>query len=475
MPTPEPTPGRLNPWRYIGGGLVIVTGAIVLIPFFALSNYSFPAADDFCYAQNFIAENSFLALWRHSLNWSGRYFSYLLQGSYPNWFGLFESYRFIAPVLLVLTYAAALALVSQLLGSRSSWFLKGVLALAFLLAYLLGMPEPASGFYWMAGAFTYQVGNIILLVVLAMCVKSLSGESDTGRYSFAFFGLAIVAGAGTNETTMLVIFGIMHIATLLAWILRKRLTPWAWLLSLTYICFLIVYFSPGNESRVAAFPNAHDISYALARCLYFGSVLMIQWLEQPLFWVYLALLFIASVFALPAHSLRIPLWLILVMLAGTLALPFVALFPAWWSMGGPAPERTINVIYFLFLLSASCAVILSAMKVGSYPAFGKDGMGGRVSFVVLCICFSFLCLTNPTYTRARADWNEFADGYRETWELRLEMLGAQNPEQDFALPALPRNLPETIHFVDIKPDPKDWRNECFANFVGARSVRTVIE
>jgi hypothetical protein len=456
--------------RHIGCGVLLIVCLIILAPFLALSSSSFPAADDFCYAQNFVVEDLFSAMWRHYLNWSGRYFSYFLQGVYPLWLGMFESYRFIAPTLLVLGFLAMLFLTSQVFRAPGQWMLKGTIAAALLVTYLLGMPSTATGFYWLAGAITYQTGNILLLVMLAICIKLISGETPPRTTWIVTLGVVIVAGAGSNETSMLAILATIHIAFFLAWRLGRSVRPWLCLLALAYLCFLVVFLSPGNDTRVTAFPHAHDLLYALARASHFGATQLLQWLEQPLFWIYLALLFTGASRLMPACTGSAPL----IIIAGltTLIIPFAGLFPSWWSMGGPAPDRTVNVVYLLFLLSASCATLLLA----TFPRKNISQISSDIPFgiciLTICLCFSVLGLRHPTYVLAVSDLEQRAGPYRETWERRTELFASAQANNELLLPPLLAEPPATIHFDDIRNDPTDWRNACLANYIGVNSVST---
>ena len=151
---------RLRRWSWLLLVLLSVTlhllkVAQLLLIFVALGFYAYPAADDFCMASGVNNHGLFAYLWQHYLEWSGRYSANALYAVYPLVVDMFDGYRYIPAIVIVALFAASAYLLSTLFAVR---FLSAPVLLAaavFVCVYLLGMLSPASGLYWMAGAYTY--------------------------------------------------------------------------------------------------------------------------------------------------------------------------------------------------------------------------------------------------------------------------------------------------------------------------------
>ncbi|NIV73699.1 MAG: hypothetical protein GWN37_02355 [Gammaproteobacteria bacterium] len=452
----------------LGACALVISAAAALTPFIELAGYSFPAADDYCLAVIFSRDDPLRALWGIYLGWSGRYFSIFLHSNYPNWFGMFEGYRYIAYVLLAGTFVAAAFAGAQALRMPFLRLTNLSLAAAFLTLFVLTTPQVSTAFYWLAGAFTYQLGNILLLIVLALCIQALKNAGQVRTY--VLLGLALTAAIGCNEINMLTVFALLHLVTLLAWRSGRSLRPWLAMLALTYLSSALVYFAPGNATRLAAFPHGGDLMYSLSRCWHFGRVLLGEWTREPLFWIFLAFTFL-SVAAVSSRPTRASsAFLTSLIAATTVIIPFVLLFPPWWSTGGMPPDRTVNTIYFIFLLSATSAAMLAGGYFGPHLQSAREETRS-LCLAALCIGFSWLSLDHPMLGKAREDRLTRAPEYRAVWLRRLEIVAEGDSSSEQTVPALPYPRPNSIHFIDLSTHPDDWGNACFADYMGIKSVR----
>ena len=381
---------------------------------------------------------------------------------------MYDGYRYVAYVLLVGTFVAAAFAAAQALRMPLLRLTNISLAAAFLALFLLSAPQVSTAFYWLAGAFTYQLGNILLMIALALCIKAMTNPGP--RHTYVLLGVAITAAIGCNEINMLAVFALLHLVTLLVWRNGLSLRPWFIMLGLTYLSSAVVYFAPGNATRLAEFAHGGDLMYSLSRCWHFGRVLLSEWTREPLFWIFLTFSFV-SVAAVSSRPTRTASVFPLVLVASvTVTIPFVLLFPPWWSTGGMPPERTVNAIYFIFLLSATSA----AMLAGGF--FGPRLLKARVEtrslcLTALCLGFSWLSIDHPMLSEAREDWLTRAPEYRAVWLRRLDTLAEGDAISEHTVPALPYPRPNSIHFIDLSTNPNDWRNACFADYMGVESVR----
>ena len=235
--------------------LVAVCFAVLLV-FILLAQYAQPSSDDFCMASGVNDYGLMTQLWNHYLEWSGRYTGNALYAAYPLVTDLFEGYRYIPAIVIVALFLATAFFLSTLF-SIAIYALPVLLAsLCFVCVYLLGMMSPASGLYWMAGAFTYQTANALFLVMLGLMLRLHKRQINSSKYFmlFSVLLLVVVTAIGANETTMLAITAMV----LLGVLIRVRsgrtiLWPWMVILAISLVCFDVVYFSPGNAIRAADF------------------------------------------------------------------------------------------------------------------------------------------------------------------------------------------------------------------------------
>ena len=388
-------PARLAPY------LVLAASLAVLLVFILLAQYAHPSSDDFCMASGVRAEGLFTHLWNHYLEWSGRYSGNALYAVYPLFFDLFDGYRYIPVIVIAALFLATAFFLSTLFATRLRSRAVVLASLCFVSVYLLGMLSPASGLYWMAGAFTYQTANVLLLVALALMLRLADRQRRGENFLpvWAVLLVVVVIAIGANETSMLAFTAL----ALLAATLQLRggwniLWPWLVVLAVSLLCFAVVYFAPGNDVRAADFPLRHDFSRSIRGSLNVGAKTLWIWLSNPV-WILASLLAPFAFMRLHEQSTRrvnVPIaWIALLMLC-TLAMPFVLQFPAWWSMGGWPPARTLDAVYFLFheeleaLARATDPSPLADLAVGG----GEGRCDSRLSRVrtPACACMAGLPL-----------------------------------------------------------------------------------
>ncbi len=460
--------------------LLIAVCLAVLLVFILLAQYAHPSSDDFCMASGVNDHGLARHLWDHYFEWSGRYSGNALYAVYPVIFGLFDGYRFI-PLLVILALFLATALLLSTLF-RSGFFARPVLlsALGFVCVYLLGLMSPASSLYWMAGALTYQTANVLFLVTLALMIRLARRQENSTSYSvlFAVLLLVIAVAIGANETSMLALTAV----SLLGFFIHMRsgwsiLKPWLVILVIALVCFSIVYFSPGNAIRAADFPLRHDLSRAISGSLSVGLKILWIWLSNPVLIVASLLtpfavsrLLQLSNRQLSGESFTVSKSLIAALLLCTFALPVVLQFPAWWSMGGWAPARTLDAIYFLFLVCWYSTIAAFTVRY-----LGEDKTNPlmqpyhpliAVSLLVLAGLFSFAALESKAYRLAKTDLFDLARPYHEYLQQRYDLIHqAQASGKHYLIVAdYQRELPRSIFFNDIMHDPEHWRNACYADY-----------
>ena len=470
----------------IAPALLIAVCLAVVVVFMLLSQYAHPSSDDFCMASGVNKHGLFAYLWQHYLEWSGRYSANALYALYPLVFDMFNGYRYIPAIVIATLFAASAYLLSTLFVTR---FLSApvlLTAAVFVCVYLLGMLSPASGLYWMAGAYTSQTANVLFLVSLALMLRLARRQKQARPYAatLSILLLVVVIAVGANETSMLALTVVALLTVLLhlrsGWAL---MSPWLLLLVVVLACFAIVYYSPGNEIRAAEFPLRHDISRSITGSFSIGLKVLWMWISSPV-------LIVASLLTplVLSRLVRSPGWklhgarfkptavLIAALVMCTLALPIVLQFPAWWSMGGWPPPRTVDAIYFLFLVSwfMTIGVITFRFLTGrDSESSAQPGSWSAVSMLLLTVLFSVAVVENRVFENARADLFKHARPYDEYLQTRYRQIARAMASQqlDLVVADYKREYPRTIYFNDIMYDVDHWRNACYADYFGLATIR----
>lgn len=461
--------------------LLFVSCLAIVIIFILLAQHAQPSSDDFCMASGVNKSGLIRHLWEHYFEWSGRYTGNALYAVYPVIFDLFGAYKFIPALLLPALLTATAFFLSTVfritLFCRFVW----LVSFCFVCIFLLGLMSPASSLYWMAGAFTYQTANILLLVLLGLMIQLVDRQHESKNYTHLLAVLLIIMALaiGTNETSMLALTGlslfmlIFHVRSG-----RAKLKPWLAIFLLALACFSIVYLSPGNTVRAADFPLRHDLARSVKGSLAVGFSILWIWVSNPLLIVssLLAPFAIAKLDRLSDRALTVSRMNIIILAAITLMIPLVLQFPAWWSMGGWPPARTVDVIYFLFLVCwyiTVGAISLHYLHSGKWKLLKQAESSIRsIVIILLSLAFTVTAIGGKSYQLALNDLLHHARPYHEYLNARYQQIeqAKANDAAYLVVPDYHRQLPRTIYFNDIMHNPEHWRNVCYADYFGLQKV-----
>ncbi len=465
---------RLSPWL-----LVAICFAVVLV-FFSLAPYAHPSTDDICMADGIRREGLLAHLWHHYSEWSGRYSGNALYGVYPLIFGMFDGYRFIPVFMVVSLFVASAFLLSSVFGSKMVDRCVLLSALCFVCVYLLGMISPASGLYWMAGALSYQTANVLLLVALGLMLRLRERQRRSEKYSGLFvILLAVMAIAiGYNETSMVALTAMAALFLLLH-LRSSRAIVWPWVVVFvtTLVCFGVVYFSPGNAIRAAAFPLRHDLPRALSGSLDVGLRILGIWVSNPVLLAstLLSPFAISRLYRSSGRTFAVTKSQIVLAGLCTLSIPVVFQFPAWWAMGGWAPARTIDAAYFVFLLgwfmTTGAITVYYLRDARANPALRTSY--AAVVMLAASVLFTLAVLGSDSYRLARSDLARRAGPWDAYMQQRYALIreAVAGGRLSLVVPDFDMPYPRTIYFNDIMYDSRDWRNGCYAAYFGLDRIK----
>ncbi|MDJ0832863.1 MAG: DUF6056 family protein [Gammaproteobacteria bacterium] len=459
--------------------LLGIISFIVILIFVSLGFYAYPAADDFCMASGVQREGLLTHLWNHYFEWSGRYAGNALYAGYPLLFGLFTGNQIMPLLLLGLLFLSSAYFLASLFAINIRSLPVVILALGFVSVFLLGIRHSASSLYWISGAMTYQSANILLLLTLGLMIRihDRQQQQQDSKALWVGLGLAVVVGMGSNENNMITLLGVLLLALLInrqrTW---QQQLPWLTLLVIALVCFSIVYLSPGNTIRESTFPQRHDLIHAISGSLRMGSWTLMAWILNPLF-ILASLLLLVGVPWIHQHSSRNyqpGRGVVLLLFLLTLGMPFVLQFPAWWSMGGWPPPRTVDAIFFVFVLNWSLLLGAVSLRYAPHqrlPALVKSHQSSLLILLTLLVIGAVLI--NSKFQRALDDLTGPAITFQQYMQDRHQRIdnAVQNQQEFLLVPVYRQEYPRSIFFNDIRSDYRDWRNKCYAEFFGLKAIQ----
>jgi hypothetical protein len=377
---------------------------LCLAPFLFISLYTHPFYDDYCHAAQTLKFGVLGAVRHMYATWNGKYFSTLLLSLHPTARGSLTLYRIVAPALILLSFAAVYLLVSVLLKGSVAAVDKLIAAAFFTALYLNQMPEVTEGYYWLPGALTYLPGAILTTVFFALALKLFESVGRKRLLYYLLCCLLVAAIAGASETMMVIFFLLMLSITVKTFVARDQ-SRWVWLsfLLLTTVCGLVVALAPGNSYRSKMVTGQHRFFYSLLMSGAQEARFLLKWFTNPAF-ILGTILFIPAACALSESNTLLkrhfnfhPLVALLLLLA----IVFLGFFPAYWATGLLGQHRTVNLVFFLFLLGWFLNLLM-------WTSYLRGKFNWRVASLpryvyVICLLSIPLCLLTTNNTRGAID------------------------------------------------------------------------
>jgi hypothetical protein len=389
---------------------------------------------------------------------------------------MFQVYRYPPMLLLAATWLSFGFLVARIARGRLSPFFVVLMGGIGTVLFIAGVPDPAQTFYWIGGSFTYQLPNILLVVLLGLLLRRETNAETprSRRLLFALAGLLVVVIVGANEISLL-LTGLMlgGGAVYALWTRRDSRAFWVGLFMIAVGAALVSVLAPGNYQRHAGLANDPMLRPApwLAAVLYLPWVALriLYWLSNLGLWASAFILLAVTRDAARARLYR----------GGRFARAFLML-PALWigaifvlsAIGFlinhyPLPERAESVVYLLFLLGWYPSFII----LGHFLAGDRIQFGGRRGVSLAAALLLVNLLGTPNVFEA---YKDIYRGYRYDREMRERIAAIQaardRSETDILVASLSRP-PRTLFATELETDPNNFRNQCMREYYEIQSIR----
>lgn len=441
---------------------IIFVGILSILPFIIISIFNNPSADDF----NYNCRSRNLGFWNAQLNcyasWSGRYVATAILSVRSLVSNSFFIYKLIPILLLAALFISIYYLASLLFdGPKKRRFL--LFTFFVFTTYLIQLPSVCQGFYWLSGSISYQLPNILSVILFYFLIQLI--KTNKTRYlAISIFCTILIIGS--NETSMVMIDFLIAVIFIFKYLQQKKINySLLALLVFAVIFSLIVINSPGNAIRASKFQDNHQILITIVKTVLLSILYCLKWL--PIIFLSIAIYY-KNFCANPKNdTLKIfdvnPIFIFLIICF----IPLIGFFPGVWSMGYRPPPRTINVIYFYFLMGVIYLAFVSFHKIEKLNSFFTT-LSKWNSCLLISVITGILVIDNNIKTVYSDLLSGNASAYNT--ELKNRYILIQNNKKDTCQVPKLRNKPSTIFFEDITNNPKDWKNESYGAYFKTKTI-----
>jgi hypothetical protein len=443
--------------------IVIIAGVLVALLLFILSFYDHPSADDFNYSVNVRQYGFFGSQYYWYVSWCGRYLSTFLLSLNPLIYGSFTGYKLMSAILILLSIISFYFFTASLFKPNTIPEKLYITFLSFF-AFILLMPSVAEGYYWMAGAYSYQGGNILTLLLFVMMIVNLKKPS---KKVFVVSAIIVLALAGSNEYSMLFLVLLLLFINVLRVIRHKKISSYYFvLLILAVVGSMVVYFAPGNAYRASFQTNNFQFVFSLKSSFREAFDVISHW-----WWIGGFIILASYKIASSKMSVFSEDWFKSIYLNPFLVLAFIFMviaagfFSCYWSLGLYPPLRTINTIYFYFITGSvytglCTAILLKRFKIPDVPF---------IHYLVLILLFVYVIKFPNNISRA---WHDLNDGIASAYdrELNNRYKTLQTVDCKKCAVSKLKNVPKTLFFSDISEKTDNAMLKSYAYFFNKDSI-----
>lgn len=319
---------------------------LILIGFLGASGFTFPAYDDYHYADLVQRHGLKEFQYYHYFNWGGRLASNLMVSVLATIDPFWNYYGTWSISIILLTYGSFAYLCYQLAKIVHVSALASFLILTT--AYLTTLPTIIQFLYWITGALSYTVGVALTCVGLGLLIQR---ELRPSRLIDVVLSLMTIIIVTNNEITLLGWCEVLLTFLFLKYCKTKKVDRGiALVLLVGIVAGLVAIVAPGNFVRQQLFEKSGQVFRTLGNGILHYFIFSLRLLSVPLLVVLLrwhreVYSWVDQLFS--GIDTRMAKWI--VWLHWFLFL-FTTTATAFWGMGRKPNTRSLNVIMFYYWL-----------------------------------------------------------------------------------------------------------------------------
>lgn len=453
---------------------------LLLLPFFILSFFSWPSADDLSISFMVIKAG----FWKYQVmmyeSWTGRYTANFLEALNPLCWPWHAGYKFLPLVMLLGLFFSLYTLFRSI--ARETYTRKeSILATLVLFALILNLfPGISEGIYWMTGAVEYLLASIFSMFCVALLIRkeNMHKRSIGHVLHFIIPALLLVLIAGLNEISLLLMLELLSI-----WIVCKYKLKKVWDVSILGSLMILVgagifeISAPGNYTRMAVMSDSFQTFTALKIASFSLLKIFGQCLQSPSF-LLLSLLFFPLASRKPNEGSildqisRLPLGLVLCV---SILILFSMYLPQALAMGINPPLRVhglvLIVMMWLWIINLYIGAQRISRKIGRTFSMPSWANAFLIAVILITTVADFSKEPSGPYhyrgniARAWSDLSFRAIPYNTQQQQRLQQLRQNENNLSDTLRFKPlHNIPQTIHFIDLTEQPQHWINISYSQY-----------
>lgn len=418
-----------------------------------------PAVDDFCYGAGAHERGVIQNVVTEYFTWGGRYSAAFLISAFAGADTLLFHYYYLVPLtILALNFFA----VRHFLCSVD---LKTKAMLLLFFVIVMTTFRMRESLFWLSGGATYGVSCALFLALIAEEWRIFTGAVQLRWQRTLVLSVASILLASFNETVMLAHVTLLFPLFVVS-LVTKNNRAIAWIMAAAIVGALISGLAPGNFLRAGLTPHN-------------TNVLLAAWISLKLLVIKYALPILVSVL-----MFRCLLWLCRVRKefsftrhqAITFCLFFLlalwaSIFARAYALNELGPERARTIDFLLVNLIGFFAATQLYQRSRTRS---EDQPRPIIAGVISCV---FAAAIAGAVFAPHLTWKPLLDGMQESARLRdliTARLNIASSAKGLALVVEPytQDQKPITFFNDIKDDPKQWENGCFAKYFELKEIRT---
>ncbi|MBK9332754.1 MAG: hypothetical protein IPM96_10225 [Ignavibacteria bacterium] len=344
------------------------------------------------------------------------------------------------------------------------------------------MPSISEGLYWLTSVFIYQLGISLIMLLIILYRKSAFLMSNSKRNVIIMSAfLVTVAAVGTSEIIAFLIVCIISIALYIHYQKIKNNTGYPTLKigNLIYVLFILtvvisaalVFSSPGNSLRALEFENSKNFPYTLNSSFVFLFRNLVSWIFlSPLIPVSILLspLLIKLFNEGEAVSKSSMIYKIGIKFLGLFLILYAVYFITIWNIGESPYGRTVNIVYFIFLVGWFYNLSFVLKFIHLKFDFKFQQFSNRIIFFILIVISLFLIKSN----NIKIAGAELIRGSAINYDINLNQryIQIENSTTEPCLVDSIKNKPKTFFLYDITRNADNPYNLWYSKYFDKKSI-----